>query len=114
MVISGTLILIIFMTLFSEIYQDNIRTQKIRLFEDFAYGLQAEFILASQVNPGYRREFTLPERLEGFDYEIYISNSMLVVNYSENQYALPIPNVTGYIFKGKNILVNQDNLIMLN
>ena len=114
MVISGMLIMIIFMALFSEIYQDNIRNRKTRLFEDYTYSLQMEFILASQVAPGYRRTFTVPERLEGFEFEAYIVNSMVVVNNSENLFALPIPNVTGVLVKGQNVIINDDNIIKLN
>jgi hypothetical protein len=114
MIISGMLIMIIFMALFSEIYQDNITNRKTRLFEDYAYGLQTEFILASQVAPGYRRAFVVPERLEGFAFEAYLSNSMVIVNYSDNMFALPIPNVTGVLVKGRNIIVNNDNEIKLN
>jgi hypothetical protein len=114
MVIAGTFVIIIFMTLFSGIYQDNLKDKKRNTFEDFSYSLQSEFIIASQVHSGYRRVFFLPEKLDGFDYSAYITGSTLVINYIDNTIHLPIPKVSGNLVKGNNLIFNQDNNITLN
>jgi hypothetical protein len=114
MVVSGMLIVIIFMALFSSIYQDNLKSKKVIVFEDFGYSLQNELLIASQVHTGYRRTFLVPAKLDGFDYNISISHAMLLVDYSDNVFALPIPNVTGSFIKGTNVILNQDNKLFLN
>ena len=114
MVIAGMFVIIIFMILFSEIYQDNLRDKKRSTFEDFSYSLQNEFILASQVHTGYRRTFFLPDKLDGFGYGAYITDSTLVINYTDNTIQLAIPKVKGNLIKGNNIIFNQDNNLTLN
>ncbi len=114
MVISAMFMVIVFMVVFSELNKDNTRDKKSMLAEDFAYSVQNEFIIATQVLPGYRREFFLPYTLEGFDYTISIINNVLRINYTDNVFELPIPEINGVIQKGKNIIVNQNNTICLN
>jgi hypothetical protein len=114
MVLAGMLVIIIFMTLFSELYQDSLKDKRRNTFEDFSYNLQNEFVLASQVHAGYRRTFLLPEKLDGFDYGAYIIESTLVINYTDNTIHLPIPKVKGNLIKGNNIILNQDNNLTLN
>ncbi len=114
MVIAGMLIMIIFMTMFSEVYQDNLRNKKSKIFEDLGFSLQNELIMASQVHTGYKRLFNVPVQLEGFDYKISINNTMLLIDYTENVFALPIPAVTGTFVKGINVIINQDNKVLLN
>jgi hypothetical protein len=114
MILAGMFVIIIFMTLFSELYQDSLKDKKRNAFEDFSYSLQNEFILASQVHVGYRRTFLLPEKLDGFDYGAYITESTLVINYTDNTIQLPIPKVKSNLIKENNIIFNQDNNLTLN
>jgi hypothetical protein len=39
---------------------------------------------------------------------------MLLIDYADNVFALPVPNVTGSFVAGNNVIVNQDNSIFLN
>jgi hypothetical protein len=106
MIVAGMLIVILFMALFSEVYQDNLRSKKRIIFEDFGYSLQNQ--------SGYRRTFSVPEKLDGFDYQAKINRTMLVIDYTDNVFALPVPNVTGNFIIGANVIVNQNNRLFLN
>ena len=105
---------IIFTVVFSELYQDNLRDKKRIIFEDYRYSLQNEFLIAKQTKPGYTRVFYIPQKLEGFDFEVSIINNILLLNYSDNVVYFSIPNITGYIQKGDNIITNQNNVLCLN
>ena len=67
--------------------------------------------MAAESKPGYKRTFTVPERLEEFPYDISIQNGFLFVNYTTE---LKIPPVIGSIKKGKNVITHINNTICLN
>ncbi|MBN1502430.1 hypothetical protein JW930_02720 [Candidatus Woesearchaeota archaeon] len=106
--------LIVFATIFSDIYQDNLVEKKKILAEDFGYSIQNEFLLAAQSEPGYNRTFIIPDKLEGLQYEIYNIGSALIINYTQGEIGFPIPIVNGSIQKGTNIITNNNNSICLN
>jgi hypothetical protein len=114
MIVAGMFIVILFMAIFSEIYQDNLKSKKRIIFEDFGYSIQNELILASQVQPGYRRAIYLSGSLDGYEYTVNISHMTLVIDYTDNTFALPIPNITGNFVPGTNIITNKDNKVFLN
>ena len=114
MVISATAMVIIFTVIFSELYQDNLRDKKRILFEDYGYALQNEFFMAKQTRPGYTRTFEVPQNLVGFDFQILIINNVLLLNYTDNIFPVSIPNITGYIQKGTNVIINENDTLCLN
>jgi hypothetical protein len=114
MIVAGTLMIILFMVVFSEMYQDNMKDKKAILARDFIYSVQNEFIMAAEATPGYARNFFLPEKLEGFDYEVYINGTILTIDYIDNILILPIPNVTGSIKKGDNAILKSEDKICIN
>lgn len=114
MVMISTLMLIVFMSIFSHLYQDNIKDKQRILAEDFGYALYNEFVLASEAKPGYAREFTVPYDLEGFTYNAYITNRVLIINYTQGTIPFNIPQTQGQIVKGKNIIKNINDSICLN
>ncbi len=114
MVMLGTIIMIVFMVVFSELYNDNYNDKKRILAEDFGYYLQTEFVLASEAKPGYSRTFDVPVTLEGFEYNAYIINNVLIINYTEGAYPFTIPEVEGILYTGPNTIRNINNSICLN
>ncbi len=114
MVMSATVMVIVFMIVFSELYQDNLTEKKQIIMEDFGYSLQNEFVMASESKPGYSRTFNLPYNLEGFDYEIYILSSVLIINYTDGVFPFKIPDTNGTIIKGDNEIQNINHTICLN
>ena len=82
---------------------------------DFAYTVQSEIILASEMNDGYQRNITLNEEIEKTDYSIYImeiSNfTQLSIGYDDKTINYRIPNVEGIIDKGNNLLRNINGTV---
>lgn len=80
---------------------------------DFAY---KEIEIAKSVNDGYIRVFVLPEKVNGIDYRINITDDReLIVNYLDNEYIkfLP-PNISGNISKGFNEIRKINGIIYLS
>lgn len=91
---------------------DEIRDKKeYALLNDVAKTAQNEILTAVKVEDGYRREFELPDTLEGINYSINITGIM-VVAYSENhEQALIIPQVNGTIKKGVNVITKENGIV---
>ncbi len=82
---------------------------------DLGYNLQNEFLTAQLVRDGYKRTFTVPESYYGYEYDIYIINSTLVlISESGFTYEFFIPNSIGNITKGKNQIRKEEGKIYLN
>ncbi|MBN2458664.1 hypothetical protein JXB28_00105 [Candidatus Woesearchaeota archaeon] len=60
---------------------------------DFGYSIQNELILASEVEPGYQRIITLPEKIGSTSYSITIVNNDLVIPYRGGEYLFQIPEL---------------------
>ena len=74
------------------------------LLNDILLKTQGEILLASNIDDGYYREFTIPEKAEAIDYSLSISNNTFLVLVSGNHFFEErIPLVNGSIVKGKNI-----------
>ena len=114
MVSISAFMLIVFMSVYSLVYQDNISDKKRILAEDFGYALHNEFILASEAKPGYVRNFQVPYDLEGFNYEAHIQSNVLILNYTDGEIYFNIPETKGQIVKGENVIKNVNNSICLN
>jgi len=111
MVASATFMILIFVVVYSVIYQDNISDKKQILAQDLGFSIQNEFIMAVQVRDGYRRTFLVPDTLEGIKYNIsIIGNALMLANITP----IPIPAVVGEIRKGKNTIVKENNTLCLN
>ena len=115
MIMMATLMIIIFISIFSVFYQDNLRDKQNLLAEDIGDYLYNEFLLASESKPGYVREFEIPNNLEGYDYKVSIINKKtLVINYSVSALFYNIPKTTGQPRKTENIIKNINNTICIN
>ncbi len=77
---------------------------------------QSEINLALEASDGYSREFEIPEKVGNMDYDINVVEEMVYVNTtdSRNALALPVPNVTGNLQKGKNTIRKEEGEIILN
>jgi len=111
---AATSMVLVFMVMFSELYQDNLTDKKRILAEDFGASVQNEIIVASETKPGYIRYFKIPEEIEGYDIELSIINSVLLVNYSDAVLAFNIPDITGQPQMGQNRIENINGSICLN
>jgi hypothetical protein len=60
---------------------------------DFGYSIQNELILAAEVEPGYERVITLPEKIGGMAYSMHITGTDLVIPYRGGEFLFSIPRV---------------------
>lgn len=114
MVMAATVAMIVFMTVFSDLYKDNMNDKKRLLAEDFGYYLQNEFKIASNAKEGYVRNFELPMKLEGYEYGVFVINDTLILNYTQGLLYFPVPSHEGNLAKGVNSIRNVNGSICVN
>jgi len=83
---------------------------------DMAFWIQHEVMIAADVKDGYVRDFTLPDKINGFDYTIFNSNQEIVVESSNKgiQQVYLIPPVIGNFTIGDNQIRKQGGVIYVN
>lgn len=82
--------------------------------EEYAYHLQSEILVASQVKDGYHHTLYVPNLLEGADYTIEINQTELVLTLEPYSVSLNIPQINGTIVKGKNIIQKKSGMVMIS
>ena len=80
---------------------------------DFAY---REIEIATAVNDGYKKSFSMPQNVNGVNYSINIvDNIELTVTYLDYEHVRFLPsNVTGNITKGLNTISRNNSIIYVN
>jgi hypothetical protein len=96
--------------------QEEDRDQR---FTDLGEFIQRELLLAQAMHPGYTRTVVIPpsdlnSTFEHEDYTILVNETSLVITTSFQHYNFPIPNTTGNITIGSNVIITQENNILLN
>ena len=81
---------------------------------DLANRLREEIFLASIVQDGYSREFTLPEKLNSKVYTIEISDGHVIGTLGAHSYTTPAPTVIGTPTTGTNVINKTGGVIYLN
>ncbi len=90
---------------------DYSEERNIMRLTDLGYSLQNELILASQVEDGYERIITLPDRVESADYLIDKTHNDLVITYRGSELLFAVPqNITGHFQKGTNTVRKESNI----
>jgi hypothetical protein len=86
------------------------------LLKDIALTVQNEINLAAESGDGYSREFNLPEKAGGLDYEITIDNRIIYIKTTPLRHALTVPSseVVGNVNKTYNIIKKISGVIYLN
>lgn len=99
-----------------ESMSDKIQERQNNLVKELAFSIQDEINLAYESGEGYRREFKIPEQINGQDYEANLTAEMIYIKTSNGKHAiaLPVLPITGNIIKGTNIIKKQDGILYLN
>ena len=84
------------------------------LVKDVSVMVQHELVLASNVENGYIRIFEIPQKLEGIEYNISVTNNTLLAATDDYEYVLNVPSVVGNLQKGDNTINKTDGVIYLN
>ena len=108
-----TLVLVFSVVSFNQNVQLG-RQKEFILVKDLAFKIQHEIHLAARVEDGYRRDFEVPQKLETIDYNVTISNTLIMVESKNEDYVLFIPHVNGTIRKGLNTIKKENGIINLN
>ena len=111
--------LIFFFVLFFAIIQFNTNQKNLEkqniIANNIALSVRDEISLASESSEGYSRNFTIPQKLDNiYDYNISINDNRLVTNTDKYQYVLTIPDITGAVVKGNNLIKKTNNSIIIN
>jgi hypothetical protein len=114
MIMFATVMIVIFMFLFSEMYQDGLKDKQDALFSDFGASIQRELLIAAYAKEGYTRVLDLPEDLEGYDYDISASNQTLVLNGTYATKTFIVPGSSGQLVKGENTIRIANGSICIN
>lgn len=84
------------------------------LVQDLALKLQEEISLASVVEDGYLRNFSIPATLEYLNYSIMQQNQSITVESKKGIFIVGMPKVNGNITKGNNIIRKEGGVIYIN
>ncbi len=86
---------------------------------DLGKSLQQELLLGTQVQDGYERFFSVPEKINDMNYTIVIgntsaSNGYMSILFSHQELFYVIPVINGSMIKGTNVLRKQNGVLQLN
>lgn len=89
---------------------DEVDRRNYKYYQELSEDIRSELVLASVVNPGYRKVIYISENE---DYNLTVSNSFLVISYGSNHFSLRIPQLNGTLSKGNNTLYNRNGVIVV-
>ena len=82
--------------------------------KDLALKLQKEVLLAATVEDGYRRTFSVQDRLDNINYSITTQNFTITVQSANSLFTVTIPSSFGNLTKGKNTINRTGGVIYIN
>ena len=116
LIISG--IVLFLLTVFFLVINNNISERnneyEALLVKNIALNVVNEISLAFESSEGYVREFQLPEKINGQDYEIRLVSGNVYVATNRNAISLSVKDVEGEIKKGGNKIEKRDGRVYLN
>jgi len=88
--------------------------QRLAVLNDVGYTVQDELILATTVEDGYSRNFTLPEKADRFPYTITNDATSITLVSGTLTITYDIPTITGAFVKGSNRIVKTNTGLGVN
>jgi len=83
--------------------------------KDMALKLQKELLIAANVEDGYVRLFSIPDKLDSINYSLTTLNNRTITVKSKNSlYIVAIPIAIGNVTKGANQIKKTDGIIYIN
>lgn len=100
----------------NENISDKSEERRNKAIKEFVLGVANEIDLASESTDGYYREFEIPSRIEGLEYEINLTEDMISFKSTNGKYAMavPIQNASGFLVIGTNLIKNEKGEIKIN
>jgi hypothetical protein len=97
MILLGMLIVMLasFLLVISILATDKTEEKAQSVMKDLGISIQNELILASDVQAGYNRTITVPDRIEGIPVSLTSDSTWIYVEYHGIEQPFRIPNITG-------------------
>jgi hypothetical protein len=109
-------VLFFFVAFFSVIQYNQTEKYKEKeklVVQSIGLDIQQEIDLAAQSSDGYSRTFDVPSNVFGNDYQINITGSLLYLSSENAWVSFYIPNVTGIVKKGYNLIKKQNGFVFI-
>jgi hypothetical protein len=117
-VLSGFIIffIIVFLVIIQSGVSSRINERNAEIYSELIFDVQDEINMAFKSSDGYRREFNLPQRIEGTDYNITIIGNSIYLKTDDKKFAMSVSTmpVTGNVAKGINVIKKEGGVIYLN
>ncbi len=107
-------VIAVFLVGFYSLSQDLRKEKQFILVQDLALKIKEEIFLAHTVSEGYSRTFSLPTKLEGFEYSFSMMGSTLIIGSGEANYSTTVAPFNGTLVKGSNIIAKNYNGVQIN
>ncbi len=94
--------------------QDKRIEKEGKIINNLALSIKEEINLASSSGEGYIREFNVPGKILGKNYEISIVDNHIYIRSENKAMSLKVGIVDGEIQKGENIIMKRKGEVYLN
>ena len=94
----------LFLTSAADIFQRMSDRQRVAALNDVGYRIQDEVILATVVQDGYERTFTVPAKADRFTYGIDSQATRITLTSGTVAISYGIPEIDGAVAKGTNTI----------
>jgi len=82
--------------------------------KDLAISIKSELNLAIALEDGYQRLFFVPLTIDGLEYNITRDDGTLMFESSDAEYSVSVPQYSGTLQKGNNIIRKNSGAIEVN
>lgn len=106
--------LIVFTAFVRENFSDVQDDTDYFMLKDIAVSVKSELNLAASLEDGYQRDFFIPLTIEGLEYNITRENGYLMFASSGAEYTVNVPQFTGSVVKGNNMIKKVDGQLEVN
>lgn len=108
------LLLFVFSVLFASYLQGYFVDKHIEDAHEQGYAIQQEIIIASVVHDGYYRTFNVPQKIGLNYFYATINDTQLTINYTDYYFVLRIPDTSGQLISGDNVIRKTNGEVELN
>lgn len=113
LVMVGIIFALITLSAFLIVMNETKSDKEYEQLRQYGFQIQEELILASEVQEGYSREITIPEKVGQSDFNISNTDRRLILTYEDLTIPYPIPSTNGTLVKGTNMIRKVGGLVVI-
>ncbi len=111
----GGVLLAMFVVLANHMVQDQFQQNHQQQVNDLVFTIRSELLLAAQAEDGYQRSFNITSTLENQPYTLSNGERYLTVTHAQGATrTVIIPNNTGTLVKGGNLIIKNSSGLFIN